>query len=95
MHWVGWSAIALVAVGVATHDATGGAGILLAFAVAAAVGVLIRKRALTLMGGAGALALTVGMAYGAQTEPTWGILLAGVGATGLMLMPWRMRNPWA
>jgi hypothetical protein len=94
MHWVGWGAIALLAVGVAARQQPGGTAILLAFALAAAVDLVVRKPALTMMGGAGVLALTIGMTYGAPAEPTWGILLAGLGATGLMFMPWRMRNPW-
>lgn len=95
MHWVGWGSIALLAFACFANGYLRGAEFLLAFAGAAAVGLLIRKRALTTMGGAGALALTVGIAFSAEPGVTWAMLVAGAGAMGLMFMPWRMRNPWA
>ena len=72
-----------------------GAEFVLAFAGAAAIGLLLSKRALTTMGGAGTLALIVGITLGAEADLTLGVLLAGVGAMGLLFMPWRLRNPWA
>ena len=103
MHWVGWGSIALLAVACLAPwmAATGEFGLLrggefvLAFAVAAAAGLLVRKRALTTMGGLGALTLIAAVTLGSGAGLTAGVFIAAIGALGLVFMPWPLRNPWA